>query len=245
MAPSQSWETLQVEGEDMRAFVTVPDGAAPETPVGAVAVIQAAGGVDQFIQDMTRRTIAAGLVGIAPDLFHRLDPNSTMPPMARLSMLDDEQVTDDVDAAVEHLRNLPGVDANRIGIMGFCMGGRVAYMLPALRSEVFRAAVPFYGGGTMANWGADPDAETPFQRLSGFKCPVLSFFGDEDHNPSPEHAQMIDAELRGSGITHEYHSYAGAGHAYMDHTNPQRYNEAAAQASWPIALQFLTRHLGG
>jgi carboxymethylenebutenolidase len=244
MAPNENWATLQVNGEEMRAFVTLPDGADAVTPVGAVVVIQHAGGVDQFIQDMTRRTIAAGIAGIAPDLYHRLDPNSQMPPMARLSMLDDDQVVADVNAAVAYLQGLPGVDSNRIGITGFCMGGRVAYLMPALRPEVFKAAMPFYGGNTMDNWGGDPDSTTPFQRLSQLRCPVLSFFGGEDQNPSPEHAEMIDTELQKAGVPHEHHSYAGAGHAYMDHTNPQRYNEAGAQASWPIALDFLKRHLG-
>ncbi len=117
------------------------------------------------------------------------------------------------------------------------MGGRVAYMMVA-ESVAFKAAVAFYGGTTPFR-GNGP---TPFERLPSTHCPVLGFFGEEDANPSPEDMKRLDAECTREGKIHEFHSFPGAGHAYMD-PNSTRYHKAAAEASWPITLAFLEKYL--
>ena len=233
---AEQWENLQVDGSTMRAFLCTPGGAGPHP---AVVVIQHAGGVDKFIEEMTRRIAAAGYVGIAPDLYHREDPNSTDGAMTKMQRLRDDTVIQDVNTALEHLRNT-GLATDNIGITGFCMGGRVSFLM-AGANPIFKASVPFYGGGTMVSWG---DGPSPFDRMANIKCPVLGFFGEDDPNPSPDDMRKIDAELTRHGVPHELHSYAGAGHAYMDFTNAERYREQAEKASWPLTLAFLEKHLG-
>ncbi|MBI4236380.1 MAG: dienelactone hydrolase family protein [Chloroflexi bacterium] len=237
---TEHWETHQVDGIPMRAFLVLPDG---DGRVPAVVVAQHAGGVDRFIQEMTRHLAASGFAGIAPELYHRQDPPSSGETgLQRMARLRDAEVIADVTVAVDILRHHPRVEGDRIGIKGYCMGGRVAYMMAAARPEAFKACVAFYGGNTRGSWGSqDP---TPFERLAQIRCPVLSFFGGEDANPSPDDAFAIDAELKRAGVAHEFHSYPGAGHAYMDFTNASRYNPVTAEASWPIAVAFLRRHLG-
>ena len=239
--PTETWETLQVDDQPMRAVLATPDGAGP---FGAVVVIQHAGGVDPFVQEMTRRVAAIGLIGIAPELYHRQTPNAEEAGMQRMGRLRDLEVTADVDACLAYLQQDSRVANDRIGIKGYCMGGRVAYMMAGTHPDAFAACVAFYGGNTKNNWG-DIDAPTPFQRLADIACPVLGFFGDDDGNPSPEDREKMAAELTRGGATHEFHSYPNAAHAYMDFTNPNRHSPAAAEASWPIAVEFLGRHLRG
>ena len=95
----------------------------------------------------------------------------------------------------------------------------------------------------MTRWGSDA-GPSPFDLLKNIKCPVLGFFGEDDPNPSPEDMLKIAAELTANGILHEFHMYSQTGHAYMDHTNPNRYVENSAIASWPITVAFLQKTLG-
>ncbi len=230
------WEPVQVDGQPMRAFVASPDGPGP---FAAIVVIMHGPGVDAFVEEMTRRVAAAGYVGIAPDLYHRQDASAEIPVMDRVRALRDEEIIRDVNATVSHLSDQSSVRADRTGIMGFCMGGRVVYMMAAV-NPAFRAAAAFYGGNTMVAMG---DGPSPFQRLADTVCPVLGFFGEDDGNPSPEDMKKLDDELTRHGKAHEFHSYPGTGHGYMNFNNESMHREDAARASWEITLAFLERHL--
>ncbi|KKK51410.1 hypothetical protein LCGC14_3115240, partial [marine sediment metagenome] len=173
-----------------------------------VIVAQHAGGVDEFIQTMSDRIAAAGYVAIAPELYHR-DPNPEDNPLVRMGRLRDANIVTDVNAAFKHAKGLEEVAEERIGIVGFCMGGRVAYLM-ATHIPALRAAVVFYGGNIMVPWGEGP---APFDGTEEIKCPVLGLFGEEDTNPSPADVAKIDAELTRLDRTHEFRSYSGAGHA--------------------------------
>lgn len=228
--------------------VTIPVGeksmamhtAWPRTdgPLPAIVVIQHAGGVDTFIQTMVARLVEAGYFVAAPDLYHRLDPREGGM-MDRLRKLRDKEVEADVNAATRYLRGHPLVDHTRLGITGFCMGGRVAYLMAAVNPH-FSAAVCFYGGNIMVPWG---DGPSPFQLSAKLECPLLFHFGADDTNPSQEDMAKLDQELTHLGKDHEFHTYAGAGHAFMNFDNPDRHREDAAQAAWPRTLEFFARHL--
>ncbi len=240
IAHSSDWQTLPVDGAPMRTFVARPDdaGDAPDTP--AVLVIQHAGGVDQFVQGMSRRLAAAGFVAAAPELYHRQDPPPEQP-LERMALLRDDEIVADCNAVLDHLGAGGAAGTGRpVAVVGFCMGGRVAYLLAAA-SDRLRGAVAFYGGNTRLAWG---EGAAPFDRLGEIACPVLGFFGGRDGNPSPEDRDAIDAELTRHGVEHRFESFAGAGHGYMDFTNPTRYHTEAAAESWPLTVQFLGRHLG-
>ncbi|MCH8351059.1 MAG: dienelactone hydrolase family protein, partial [Chloroflexi bacterium] len=84
--------------------------------------------------------------------------------------------------------------------------------------------------------------KSPFELTSGINCPVLFHFGEIDANPSPEDMAKLDAELTRLGKPHEFYSYPGADHAFMDFTGP-RYHREADEASWPRTLQFFAKHL--
>lgn len=229
------WETVNVQGSDMRCWVAVP-AASPPRP--AVLVAQHAGGVDEFICAMTDRLAEAGFAAIAPDLYHRDDPARGDDAMQRMSRLRDANILADCDAAIAYVRTLPETAGDRIGATGFCMGGRVAYLL-ATRVPDLRAAVVFYGGNIFVPWG---EGEAPFAGTPNISCPVLGLFGAEDRNPNTDDVAKIDAELTRLGKAHEFHSYPGAGHAFMSEGRPS-YREDAAADAWTRCVGWFNDHL--
>ena len=120
------------------------------------------------------------------------------------------------------------------------MGGRVAYLMAALQPHV-KAAVDYYGGNIMVPWGEGP---APVDRTSEIHCPLLGLFGEEDANPSPADMRKLDAELTKHGKVHEFYSYPGAGHAFMNRRG-ERYRADADGDSWPKTLAFFAKHLAG
>lgn len=228
--------TIAVAGEHMAIYEALPPGA---ERVPGIVVIQHAPGVDTFVQTMANRLAEAGYVAVAPDLYHRLDPAGDG--MERLRRLKDREVESDVNATVDYLRGHPRIDRERIGITGFCMGGRVVYLMAAANPN-FKAAVAYYGGNIMMPWGEGVVA--PFARSAEIHCPLMFHFGADDTNPSSKDMQALDAELSRFGKPHEFHAYPGAGHAFMNFTNAERYRQSAANASWPRTLEFFARHFG-
>ena len=229
------WDTIDSGDGAMRCYVSVPPGPGPGP---AVIVIQHAGGVDEFVRSMSDRLAEAGFVAVAPDLYHRDDQNSSDDAMTRMGRLRDTRITRDVNAAAEHAAGLPEVQRDRIGITGFCMGGRVTYLM-AGANPTFKAAVVFYGGNIMVPWG---EGSAPFEMSDQIVCPVLGLFGEDDPNPNPADVAKIDAELTRLGVVHEFHSYAGAGHAFMNEGRPS-YREEASKNAWNRCLEWFTRYL--
>ncbi|SRR5581483_1606929 len=227
--------TVRVDGHGMAIHGAAP-AAAARSP--ALVVIMHAAGVDTFIHAMVERLVRAGYAAAAPDLYHRqVEPGA---PLERMKRLRDPQVITDVNAAIDYLAEQPEVDPARIGIIGFCMGGRVAYLMAAANRDL-KAAVIYYGGNIMVPWGENEPS--PYERTKEIGCPVLFHFGAEDGNPSPADRIKLDTELTRHGKAHEFHTYPNAAHAFMNFTNPERYREAASEASWPRTLDFLQRQL--
>ena len=218
------WDAVSVNGETMRCYVSVPHGAGP---FPAVVVIQHAGGVDEFVRGMCDRLAGAHFAAIAPDLFHRDNPNSGDDPLTRMGRLRDVTVVQDVNAAIDHAKEVPEVQAERLGITGYCMGGRVTYLMAAKNPDL-KAAVVCWGGNIMVPWGEGP---APFELSKDIGCPMLGLFGEEDPNPTPADVAKLDVELNGLGKAHEFHSYKGAGHAFMNEGRPS-YRPENAKDGW-------------
>jgi carboxymethylenebutenolidase len=233
---SSTWQQSESDNGIMRMHVSVPAGLAPAP---GIVVIQHQGGVDEFVQNMTRRLADSGYVAAAPDLYHRDGPDCNDDFVARRSRLGDRRIINDVNACVNYLQRHDGVDEKRIGIIGFCMGGRVVYLMAAAH-PAFKAAVDYYGGNIFRAWGRD--LASPFERTAEIHCPLQGHFGAEDKNPSPEDMAKLDAELARFNKPHEFFSYAGAAHAFMDSTK-ESYRGHADEASWPRTLNFFSRHL--
>jgi carboxymethylenebutenolidase len=228
------WETTNVDGRTMRIYLGVP-----ETPGHhpGIVIAQHAGGVDAQMQDTVHRLFRQGYVAACPELFHR--QGADVEASKRTGLLLDKEIIADIDATIAHLKT-QRLTVGPLGIVGFCMGGRVSYLMAAVNKEIKACAV-FYGGNIMKALG---DGPSPFERSAGIACPVIGFFGADDANPSPDDVKKIDAELTRLGKVHEFHSYNGAGHAFQNYL-AERYRERPARASWTEMLAFFDQHLKG
>ena len=222
-------------GATFDAYIAVPQGPGPYP---AVVLTHHRTGLDEFTRDRADRLAAAGYLTLAPDMFHRSANSDDHD--AKGKALTDAGILADIKAAVSYLEALPEADGDRLAILGYCMGARMAFM-GAVTVPAFKAAVICYCGGMFTAKG---DGPTAFERIKDIRCPVVGFFGREDTNPSPAQVAEIDAELSSHGIWHEFHIYDGAGHAFQAYERPERYNEAAANHSWNRAFTFLAEHLG-
>ena len=231
-----SWETIKVDGSDMRMYLSVPDGSGP---FPAVLVSQHGPGVNEFIQDVVNNLAKEGYVACAPELYHRVTEEMLADGSGPGQHLSDPEIIADVDATVEFLRSRPFVDGDRLGVTGFCQGGRTTWLAAATNSH-FKAAVPFFGGNIGVPVGNSD--QSPFEMTSGMKCSVLFHFGALDTNPSPQDQARYDAELTRLGIPHQFYSYPGADHAFMDY-NRDRYHKESSDAAWPRTLEFFAAHL--
>lgn len=242
------WEKLTVNGSELDLYASVPSGSSGYTaPYPAVLVAQHATGVDAFIQDICDRLAVEGYAAVAPSLYHRHSAEAIAasaaggPRPSPATLLSDPDIAADINATVDWLLQHDAVQSDRIGVTGFCMGGRVAWLAAAVNSN-FKAVAPYYGGNIMTTWGAG--STPPFDIADNINCPMLFHFGELDANPSPDDMEKLGAELSRLGKDHTFHTYPGADHAFM---NPSggRYNEAAAVASWPRTLEFFAQHLKG
>jgi len=153
----------------------------------------------------------------------------------------DDRAVADLKVAGEYLAARPDVDANRLGIIGHCWGGRVSW-LGACHNPAYKALVTLYGGRIKQSFidGATP----PIELVGGMKCSVMGIFGNEDQNPSPADVDDLDAALTTAGVSHVFHRYDGAGHGFQDSSNPDRYREAQSDDAWEKIEAFLSEALG-
>ena len=133
------------------------------------------------------------------------------------------------------------MQSDRIGIVGFCFGGRVSYLAACNVSDL-KATVVYYGGRIMGALGGD--GASPFDQTSKINSPVLGLFGEEDQNPSPEDVAKIDAELTRLGKDHEFHSYPGCGHGFNCNARSS-YRPESARDAWGKAMAWFDKYLKG
>ncbi|WP_163271799.1 dienelactone hydrolase family protein [Chelativorans alearense] len=227
------WETTTVNGSPMRVYLGIPDR--PRRHPGII-VAQHGSGVDAFLQDVVHRLHREGYAVAAPELFHRQPEGLGL--TERLVLMRDDDLVADISAAIAVLRGLDP-HLGTLGVVGFCMGGRVSY-LAACAIPGFKAAAVFYGGNILKAWG---DGPTALERSEGLDCPLIGFFGAEDKNPSPEDVNLIHQELARLGKWHEFHSYQDTGHAFLSFGNPDRYRPRAARGAWGELLAFFDDRL--
>jgi carboxymethylenebutenolidase len=234
-----SWETVTVDNSPMGLYLAQPEGS---VSFPAIVVVQNQDGVRSFTQEMTRRVAEAGYVGVAPQLYHRQGEPNTPEETADLKKhRRDTHVINDIHATINFLRGCVNVDTSRLGIVGFCMGGRVAFLMAAA-SKSFKVAVDFYGGGIYSQWGNDRPA--PSELVAEVSCPIQGHFGELDKNPPADEMRTLDAELTRLGKEHEFFFYADAPHAFNS-SRSKGYNPHHDKTSWARTLDYFNKHLNG
>jgi carboxymethylenebutenolidase len=232
--------TIEVATLDgpMSLYEAVPDGAAR----GAVVVIQEAFGVNDHIMDVTRRFAAAGYHAVAPHIFHRAgggtapyDDFAKVLPL--YEGLTDEGILDDVDTSLAYL-HAQGFDDAQIGIVGFCFGGRVTFLVAAERA--LGAAVGFYGGGIVN--ARFPQFPALVDRAPTLKTPWLGLFGDLDSSIPVDDVEALRAAVAEAPVDGEVVRYADAEHGFHCDVRPAYKPDAAADA-WDRTLRWLADRL--
>ncbi len=202
-----------------------------------VLVIQEWWGLDSGIKEMADRLAAAGFVALAPDLYHgALAAHDEMDKAAHLMQnLPADRAGRDMSAAVDYLASHSGVQGTGIGVVGFCMGGMLAFLIAANRPDKVTAVVPFYGfpqGATEPDW----------TRLTAF---VSGHMAEHDDFFAPDAARALEAKLRAMGKQVTLTVHPGTGHAFMGpHNALGTYDAAVAAKVWPEVVAFLHRTLG-
>jgi carboxymethylenebutenolidase len=236
---------VKTAGGEMPVHVARPKGVSEKLP--AVLVIMEAFGLNGHIRDVTNRFAREGYHAVAPDVYHRFgSPVVGYGELPRaielLRSLRDEDVVADLRALVSNLKADPEVRGDRIGITGFCMGGRIAY-LAACEIPELRAAVPWYGGaiaGPQMVEGATP----PVEKTRSTKAAWLLHFAENDSYIPPEVVEEVRKALEREGEEFELYVYPGAEHGFFCDERSSYHPEAASLA-WERTLRFFARHLKG
>jgi carboxymethylenebutenolidase len=231
--------TLDTAHGPMRLYEALPDGQ----PRGALVVIQEAFGVNDHIEDVTRRGADAGYHTVAPDLFHRTG-GETVPYGQFDKVIEhfkaisgDDAVLVDVDAALDHLR-AAGFAGSNIGIVGFCFGGRVTFLV-ALRRAI-GAAIGFYGGGIVT--GRFPQFPPLVDEVANLQTPWLGLFGDNDGSIPVDDVETLRTALENAPVDTEVVRYGEAGHGFHCDQRPD-FRPDDAKDAWARTLAWLDAHL--
>jgi carboxymethylenebutenolidase len=212
-------------------LATPPGGSGP-----GVLVIQEWWGLDPDIKKTADRLAAAGFVALAPDLYHgEVAAHHEMDKAGKLMQsLPPDRAARDMSGAVDYLASHAAVTSKGIGVVGFCMGGMLSFIIAANRGDKVKAVVPFYGfpQGTM-----EPDWSKLTASISGHMAERDDYF-------PPASAHALEAKLRAMGKTVTLTVHPGTGHAFMGPHNALGTLDAALAAQiWPEVVTFLKETL--
>jgi carboxymethylenebutenolidase len=221
------------------AYAASPAAAGP-FPV--VLVIEEIFGVHEYIKDVCRRWAKLGYLAIAPELYARIGDLSKMTDPRQIVRdvilkTPDATLLSDLDSAVTWAAAHHG-DTGRLGVMGFCRGGRDTWLY-AEHNPYLKAAVAFYG--PVAGQISAIQPRTPLDLAAGLKCPLLGLYGGADDSIDQNDVQRAAAAARQAGQTVEIDVSPGAPHGF--HADYRAtYDEAAAKAGWAKATAWMKQH---
>ncbi len=218
--------------------------AQPDTPGPhpTILVIEEIFGVHEYIKDVCRRLAKQGYLAVAPELYARLADLSRMHDVRRIISdvilkAPDATLLDDLDHAAAWASSHGG-DARRLGVMGFCRGGRDTWLY-AEHNPDLRAAVAFYG--PVAGETSPIQPKTPLDLASQLKCPLLGLYGGRDDSIDPRDVQQAAARAREAGQTVEIRIFPDAGHGFHADYRPS-YHPTDAQEAWAMALAWFRKY---
>jgi carboxymethylenebutenolidase len=219
---------FSIGSEEIQAYVSVPkSGVGP-----GIVVLQEWWGLVPHIKDVADRFAEAGFIALAPDLYHgksTVEPDEAASLMQALHIAETESILR--KAILELLGNHGTSPNDKVGVVGFCMGGQLA-LCAAANNPVVGAAVDFYG--------VHPDVQPSYRDIN---CPILGFFAENDHNVTGKVVEALDQELTILGKPHHFETYPGTDHAFFNDTRPEVYNEAAAHDAWEKMIVFFRETL--
>ncbi|HXG21771.1 MAG TPA: dienelactone hydrolase family protein [Methylomirabilota bacterium] len=236
---------ISVEGKTMGGYLARPTDGAPRP---GVLVFMEIFGINSHIREVTERVAREGYVALAPDYFHRTAPGveygydqtGFTEGLKLLNALKADEVVADARAALSFLKRQNYVRSDKLGAMGFCIGGHVTY-LTACETDV-KAAASFYGGGIAKEQGLGGQAST-VGRTSKIQGKILCLFGEKDPLIPMSDIEKIRAELQKHQIRHEIVVYPGADHGFFCDQRGS-YDKKSADDAWERVKKLFAEELG-
>jgi carboxymethylenebutenolidase len=215
--------------EQASGFLVTPEG---KGPFPGVVVVHEWWGLDGWVKDQARALAKEGYAALAVDLY-RGKVTAKQEEAHQLMMgLPPDQALRDLRAGFAYLQSQPSVRKDRVGSIGWCMGGRYTLQLATVEPRL--AAVVAY-------YGAPP---TDPATIAAIRAPILGNYGGEDKGPSPEQVQAFEAAMKKAGKTIDVKVYPGAPHAFANVNNPWGgYRKEAAEDAWARTTGFFAKHL--
>jgi len=217
---------LKVNGNNAYAFVAEPDDNAKHP---GVVLIQEYWGIEPHIRDLAQRLATEGFVVAVPDLYH--GKIATEPDDAGKMMMtvanNIDHAAKEIIGALNTVKAMPNVEPKKLGLIGFCMGGLLTFIV-ATRYADLGAVVPFYAYG----YEAKPE------EVAKVNAPVLAFYGKNDPSVSAENVERV-YKSEGKDYRHKVYD---AGHAFMNPDHGAGNKQAAADA-WRAMVNFLREKL--
>jgi len=222
--------TLKSGKDEITGFLAVPEG---KGPFPAVVVIQEWWGLNQWVKDQAKRLAKEGYVALAPDLYH--GKVATVPAEAQKLMkgMPQDRALRDVKAATDYLAGMDNVKKDKLGVIGWCMGGGLA-LQASLADKRLVACVMCYGR-----------VVTDAEKLEPLKASVLGIFGTQDKGIPIADVRKFGAALKENKKPVQIKEYE-AGHGFMrDAKNNKAYDERSAKAAWEEIDKFFAKELKG
>ena len=222
--------TFPSNGSHAHGYLKLPDsGRGP-----GLVVIQEWWGLTSHIASLVDRFAAEGFVALAPDLYGGTTTHDADEAGQLMQNLPVDRAARDLAGAVDFLLSRDDVDGDRVGVVGFCMGGAFVLTLAAQQGARVAAAVPFYPVG---QWPED---------FSGLQADVMAHFGENDEFLPVATADELAAKIRtATGREPAIHRYP-AGHAFLNDENRLgTYDPEQAKLAWERTVGFLKEHLAG
>ena len=210
-------------------FLVTPDG---KGPFPGVVVIQEWWGLNDWVKDQARALAKEGYVALAVDLYRGKVAADQDTAHQYMMGLPDERATADLAGAFATLAARPDVNKKKIGVIGWCMGGKWSLRL-ATTEPTLAAAVAYYG-----------QPPTKPEDIAKIKAPVLGNYGGDDKGPAPDQAKAFEAAMKAAGKSVDLKIYPGASHAFANVNNPWGgYREEAAKDAWARTTAFFAANL--
>jgi carboxymethylenebutenolidase len=225
--------TIKSGSEEFKAFVAMPEG---KGPFPGLVVIQEWWGLNNWIKESAKRLAAKGFVAIAPDLYHGQVAEDVKTASMLIKGLPKDRAMSDLKATVDTLVAMSNVNKDRIGAIGWCMGGGYSLQL-SLADDRIASCVMCYGA-----------VVTDADKLKTLKAKMLGVFGEDDKGIAADNVRKFEDVLKSSGkAVEKIHIYKGAGHGFMrpkngPDANPE-YRETQANDAWMQIEAFLTKSL--
>ena len=251
MPPGSVFHPSQIHAYEVRhpgyeSFAIPAYVARPSSPGSFPGLILTHGvhGYEEHMKEVARRFAVLGYTCIVPALYCRddfltvVEEEDLAKASTFLSLRPNAQTIGDLAGSLAFLQSDNNVN-DRIGLVGFCSGGRLALVF-ACQTKGLSGFVNFYSNSIFQTTEVNP---TPAgEMLETLGCPMLGLFGSDDANPSPADVTRLGRLLEDSSKTFELVSYKEAGHAFFSDTRPS-YRPEAAYMAWGRCLEWLSRYL--